>query len=103
MVMHSPADATYWLIQGKMLYLVLHLLGLMCFSYIVARRLAPLVRGERDFRFDRPLLRLGRVLQFWLGQWKHPRFPTAGVFHILVFACFIILAALSPPGSSSQY
>ena len=93
MDIQSPAHATYWFIQGQMLYLVLHLLGLACFSYIVARRLAPLVRGERDFRFDRPLLRLGRVLQFWLGQWKHPRFPTAGILHILVFAGFIILAA----------
>ncbi len=93
MDMHSPAQATYWLIQGKTMYLVLHLFGLACFSYIVARRLAPLVRGERDFRFDRPLLRLGRVLQFWLGQWKHPRFATAGILHILVFAGFMILAA----------
>ncbi|MFI5106639.1 MAG: 4Fe-4S dicluster domain-containing protein, partial [Terriglobales bacterium] len=59
----------------------------------MAKRLAPLARGERDFRFDRPLQRLGRVLQFWLGQWKHPRFPTAGILHILVFAGFIILAA----------
>ena len=93
MEIQSPAHATYWFIQGKMLYLVLHLLGLACFSFIVARRLAPLVQGERDFRFDRPWLRLGRVLKFWLGQWKHPRFPTAGIFHMLVFAGFIILAA----------
>jgi len=27
-----------------------------------------LLRGERDFRFDRPLLRLRRVLQFWLDN-----------------------------------
>jgi Fe-S oxidoreductase len=35
---------------------------------------------------------LGRVLQFWLGQWKHPRYKAAGAIHILIFAGFICLA-----------
>ena len=30
-------------------------------------------------------------LQFWLGQWKHPRFRFAGIIHILIFTGFIIL------------
>ena len=88
----SPAQAMYWLIPGRILFLVIHLLGTACFAYIVSRRMVPLLRGERDFRFDRPLLRLRRVLQFWLGQWKHPRYPAAGILHILVFAGFILLA-----------
>ncbi len=70
----------------------MNVLGLACFAYIVAIRLTPLVRGERDFRFDRPLIRLERVLQFWLGQWKHPRYRFAGTVHILIFTGFIILA-----------
>lgn len=88
----SPAHATYWLIQGRLLFLIIYLLGTACFSYIVARRLQPLFRGERDFRLDQPLRRLGRVLQFWLGQWKHPRYRLAGTIHLLIFAGFIILA-----------
>ena len=92
MVIHSPAETMYWFIQGKTLYLALHVLGLICFAYIVARRLTPLLQAQRDDRFDRPCLRLGRVAQFWLGQWKHPRFPTAGILHIIVFACFLVLA-----------
>jgi len=32
-------------------------------------------------------------MQFWLGQWKHPRYPTAGILHILIFAGFILLAS----------
>src|ERR1035438_4914485 len=91
--MSSIAQATYWSIPGHILFLVLHLLGLAFFSYIVARRMAPLVRGQRDFRFDRPWARLEKVLQFWLGQWKHPRYRTAGTIHILIFAGFLILAA----------
>jgi Fe-S oxidoreductase len=54
--------------------------------------MAPLIRGERDWRFDRPLLRLERFLKFWLGQWKHPRYPTAGIMHVLIFGGFLILA-----------
>src|ERR1019366_816480 len=88
----SPAQVTYWLISGRDLFLLLNLLGLACFLYIAARRILPLTRGERDWRFDRPVVRAGRVLQFWLGQWKHPRYRTAGTMHILFFAGFLILA-----------
>ena len=88
----SPAQVTYWLMSGRDLFLLLNLLGLACFFYIAARRILPLTRGERDLRFDRPLVRLERVLQYWLGQWKHPRYKTAGTLHILIFAGFILLA-----------
>ena len=74
------------------MFLTIYALGTACFFYIVARRLAPLLRAERDFRFDRPLERLGRVLQFWLGQWRHPRYRLAGTIHLLIFAGFIVLA-----------
>ncbi len=111
----SPAQVTYWWVTGRTLFIILNLLGLACFSYIVSKRLTPLIRGERDWRFDRPFVRLERVLQYWLGQWKHPRYPTAGVMHILFFAGFLILATqafsllilgVSPnfvlPGSSGE-
>ncbi len=89
---HSDARLTSWLVQGRALFLFLHVLGVACFAYIVFRRLVPLLRAERDLRFDRPLARLGKVLKFWLGQWKHPRYKTAGTVHILIFAGFILLA-----------
>jgi Fe-S oxidoreductase len=88
----SPAQASYWLVQGRVLFLMIYLLGTACFSYVVARRLTPLLRGQQDFRFDRPWARLARVLKFWLGQWKHPRYRVAGTLHLLIFAGFIILA-----------
>lgn len=77
---------------GRTLFLGIHLLGIACFAYIVTKRLVPLVRAERDFRFDRPCARLGRVFKFWFGQWKHPRYRTAGTLHILIFTGFILLA-----------
>jgi Fe-S oxidoreductase len=88
----SVVDVTSWLAPGQTLFLAIHALGLAGFAYIVARRLAPLLHAERDLRFDRPLARLVKVLKFWLGQWKHPRYRTAGTMHILIFAGFILLA-----------
>jgi Fe-S oxidoreductase len=90
--MESVAQITAWLVPGRTLFLTIHILGVACFAYIVARRLVPLIRAEQDPRFDRPLARLGKVLKFWLGQWKHPRYKTAGTLHILFFAGFILLA-----------
>jgi len=89
---YSPSLITDWLVPGRNLFLTIHVLGVACFAYIVAKRLVPLVRAQRDFRFDQPLTRMGRVLKFWLGQWKHPRYKFAGTIHILIFAGFILLA-----------
>ncbi len=89
----SIAGATFWLVRGRDLFLFLHLLGLLCFAYIAFRRLKPLLCAQRDFRFDRPLARLGKVLQFWLAQWRHPRYRFAGTVHILIFAGFLMLAS----------
>ena len=65
-------QVTPWLASGRTLFLIIHLLGITSFAYIVARRLVPLLRAERDFRFDRHLARLGKVLKFGLGQWNIP-------------------------------
>src|ERR1039457_2377229 len=89
--MQSPAQATFWFIQGRVLFWIVNLLGSACFAYIVAKRMAPLLRAKRDIRFDRPLIRLGRLVQFWFGQWRHPRYIAAGIIHISLFAGFIVL------------
>ncbi len=88
----STAQVTSWLVTGRILFLTIHILGVACFAYIVAKRLVPLLRAKPDFRFDQPLVRLGRVLKFWLGQWKQPRYKLAGTLHIFIFAGFIVLA-----------
>ncbi|MBI3475619.1 MAG: (Fe-S)-binding protein [Acidobacteria bacterium] len=87
----SVTQVASWLTSGGILYLAIDLLGLACFSYILSKRLSPLLRSERDFRFDRPLARMSKVLKFWLGQWKQPRYLLAGVLHIFLFAGFLIL------------
>ena len=88
----SVEQVASWLVAGRTLFLAIHILGVAGFAYIVAKRLVPLLRAERDFRFDRPLMRLGKFFKFWLGQWKHPRYKAAGTLHIFIFSCFILLA-----------
>ena len=95
MVVMGPSQISQtndWMVTGRSLFLAIHIVGIFCFAYILTKRLVPLVRAERDFRFDHPLTRAGRVLKFWLGQWKHPRYRFAGNLHVLIFAGFILLA-----------
>ncbi len=87
----TPAFAAS-LASGRILFLLIHFLGIAGFIYIIAKRMTPLLRAQRDFRFDHPWLRLKNVLKFWLGQWKQPRYKFAGTLHIFVFAGFILLA-----------
>ncbi len=92
---YSPAQASYGPIPGQVLFSVIPLLGVACFSYIVGKRIVPLLRGAADSRSDQIAVRLMRVLQFWLGQWKQPRYRVAGVLHVVIFAGFLVLAARS--------
>jgi heterodisulfide reductase subunit C len=87
----SPAEATYLLLPGRIVFAMLYLVGLALFAWIVARRLRPMLQAQPDPRFDHPWLRLRMVAKYWFGQWKHPRFPAAGAIHLLVFAGFLIL------------
>jgi len=87
-----PAYAPQWLGRAPALVLALQILGLGCFAYIAARRIDPLLHAERDIRLDRAWLRLQKLLKFWLGQWKHPRYRVAGTLHLCIFTGFIILA-----------
>ena len=89
----SATLITNWFVSEFGLLLSIHALGIVCFFYILAKRMEPLLRAERDFRFDRPLARVGRVAKYWFGQWRHPRYKSAGILHIVIFAGFILLAA----------
>jgi len=81
--------------QGRIFFLCIYVVGVAAFGYIVWRRLIPLLRAQGDPRFDHPLLRLRNVAQFWLGQWKHPRYWFAGILHIVIFAGFLVLSIRS--------
>ncbi len=79
----------------KLVFLLIPLVGLVCFAWIIARRVAPLLRAAPDPRLQRIPERILLVLKIWLGQWRQPRYLFAGVLHIIVFFGFLILAARS--------
>jgi Fe-S oxidoreductase len=94
-VLISPAAATIFGIPANIIYILIPLIGVGTFGYIMARRLAPLLKAAPDDRFNRIPERIRSVLKIWLAQWRHPRYMLAGVVHILLFAGFLILAARS--------
>ncbi len=69
--------------------------GIAIFTYIMALRMAPLVKAAPDFRFDRIPRRLVNVVKIWLGQYRQPRYKQAGIVHIVIFAGFMILSVRS--------
>ncbi|MGK7311863.1 MAG: 4Fe-4S dicluster domain-containing protein [Candidatus Longimicrobiales bacterium M2_2A_002] len=91
----SPASATIAGIPGNVLFLLIALVAIAVFAWVIVRRVAPLRRGTPDPRLDRFGERVVRVLKYWLGQWRHPRYRLAGVLHIVVFFGFLILAVRS--------
>jgi Fe-S oxidoreductase len=95
-VLISPANfVVLGFIPTFLFSLLIPIVGVAIFAYIMAKRLAPLVKAAPDFRFDRIPERLKKVARLWLAQWRQPRYMTAGVLHIVIFAGFLILAIRS--------
>lgn len=86
-------SAAIILFPAKDLIFGIHVLGILTFCYVIARRIQPLLMAQSDNRFDRPWERLGRIGKYWLSQWRHPRYKFAGLMHIFIFAGFLLLAA----------
>jgi len=91
----SPANATVFGIPTVIFSVLIPVVGVALFTYIMAKRVAPLVLANPDYRFDRIPQRLWAVLKLWLGQLKQPRYRVGGVLHIMLFAGFIILSIRS--------
>ena len=91
----SPAKAAFLGVPTVIFSLIIPVVGVAVFTYIMAKRLAPLVRALPDDRLDRPFMRLVAVLKYYLGQYKHPRYMTAGIIHIFLFIGFFIISLRS--------
>lgn len=74
---------------------LLPVIGVGVFTYIMARRIAPLVRANPDYRFNNIPERIKNLIVVWLGQIRQPRYMQAGVLHIIIFAGFLILSIRS--------
>ncbi len=90
-----PAEATFLGLPGAFYAVLIPVVGVALFTYIMAKRLAPMVLAAPDDRSGRKLERIIAVIKLWLGQYKQPRYRLAGILHILIFAGFIILSLRS--------
>lgn len=95
LVLLPPAKFTFLGIPTVILSILIPVVGMVVFAYIMAIRMAPLVKAAPDSRFDRIPQRLMSVLRIWLGQYRQPRYMLAGVVHIVIFAGFLILSIRS--------
>jgi Fe-S oxidoreductase len=91
----SPASAALAGVPARLLFLLIPLTGVACFTWMMARRMAPLLKAAPDPRFDNLGERTILVLKVWLAQWRHPRYMLAGVLHIVLFLGFLVLGLRS--------
>ena len=87
-------DATrevYWNIRHVWVMYVLLVPTMVVASYGLYRRVRKWRQGQSTLRFDRPLLRLRRVLRLAILQTSIWREPLAGLMHGMLFWGFVTL------------
>ncbi|MBT8340649.1 MAG: (Fe-S)-binding protein [Desulfatitalea sp.] len=94
-----PAGGSFWFIPAWIVYTLIPVVGITSFLYIIVMRLKPMVlaapdRSWREFLGETPQ-RIYQVLKIWLLQYRHPRYMSAGVMHILLFSGFLLLGLRS--------
>jgi len=94
-VLISPAKAFFIGIPGKVLFILIPLISVGVFTYIIVKRLEPLYKAAPDPRLDRIMKRLFGMFKYAIGQYRHPRYLTAGIIHITLFTGFIIISLRS--------
>ncbi len=94
-VLTAPAEATFLGFPMAVFYFLLPVAGVALFVYIMARRMAPLVRAAPDPRLDHPGERFRLMLKYAVGQYRHPRYLLPGLLHIALFAGFMVLSLRS--------
>ena len=85
----------FGIIPTAVFSILIPIIGVALFAYIMARRLAPLVRAAPDNRLGDIPHRVKNLAVIWLAQYRQPRYLLAGVCHIVIFAGFLILSIRS--------
>jgi Fe-S oxidoreductase len=91
----APAKYFLFFMPTVVFSILIPLVGVAVFAYIMAIRMAPLVKAAPDSRLDRIPQRVYHVMKIWLAQYRQPRYMLAGVVHIMIFAGFLILSIRS--------
>ncbi len=95
MAIIEPADVPIAGIPAPALSFIILIAAVSLFAYIMYRRIDLLRKGMPDPRFDRIGERIRMALVYGFGQLRQPRYPGAGILHILLFAGFLILSLRS--------
>ncbi len=93
--MHQLHHATAWSflgIPGVVWFWVVTVIGVGCVIWSLSRRFGLLKLGREENRFDRLGERFKHMLVFALGQKKMFKDPFAGLYHIMIFYGFLVLA-----------
>ncbi len=94
-VLIAPANYSVLGIPLILFSLLIPIAGTALFTYIIAKRLAPLVKAAPDNRLNNIPQRILQVAKLWLAQWRQPRYRTAGIIHIVIFFGFLTLSIRS--------
>ena len=94
-ILIPPAETVILFIPAFLISLAIPIIGVGIFAYIIALRVAPMLQATSDHRWDGVPTRLVQLVRIWLLQWRQPRYMTAGVLHIILFAGFLILSIRS--------
>ena len=91
----SPAGAYILGFPAMVFWILIPATGFAVFAYTMWRRWLPLKAAAADFRGDRIGQRLLNLLKFGIGQFRQPRYPVAGILHIVIFFGFLVLSIRS--------
>jgi Fe-S oxidoreductase len=78
-------------LPGRVVFALLVLAAIAAFVFSASRRVRVLLAGRSDDRFTRIPERIGRTLEYAFAQRRMFRDVYAGIFHILIFAGFVVL------------
>ena len=89
-VLISPAKVSILFLPAFVLYLLIPVAATAILTYILAKRLEPMVRSAPDFRFDELLKRAFNTYQ--LPHHRMPRYFLSGAIHISILISLIVLS-----------
>ncbi|MEE8415717.1 MAG: electron transfer flavoprotein, partial [Desulfobacterales bacterium] len=91
----SPAEASFFGIPTVIFSVFILIFGIGIFTYLIIRRIAPLLNAAADPRLDRIMDRAKNTVRIAIFQYRQPRYLFAGILHILIFAGFVIISLRS--------
>lgn len=91
----SPARAYFFGIPTVIFSVLIPTFGIGIFTYMIFRRITPLLNAAADPRLDRIMVRVKNTFRIAIFQYRQPRYLFAGILHILIFAGFVIISLRS--------